>query len=108
MWWLTAELLEHTLRADFFCLMQMLAATFKVPDDLSMDEVLLWIETGQGDRIQRFFEASEFMRGSLFEPELGTLTRVDHCLYLRHPELDVGNLNVLSTDSALADHKVLL
>ena len=25
LWWLTAELLEHTLRADFFCLMQMLA-----------------------------------------------------------------------------------
>jgi hypothetical protein len=106
-WWLTAELLEHTLRADFFYLMQILARVFNVPEDLTIDEVLLWIDTGSGDRIKSYFDLSEFMRGSLFEPEPGTLTRVDQCLYLRRAELDVGGLNVITSDSAVEDHRAI-
>lgn len=122
---LTAELLEHMLRADFFCLMQMLAKAFHVPGDLGVDEVLQWIAapSGQG-RIERFFASSVFVSGSLFEPELGTMTAVvrggrsfyyydyyhwgrsiswasfilglrqDRCLYLRHADLDAGGLNL--------------
>ena len=125
---LTAELLEHMLRADFFCIMQMLAKAFRVPDDLRVvrrfvilcffgkkkiilcflwqDEVLHWIAApaAEGGRIQRFFDSSEFMRGSLFEPELGTMTAVDHCLYLRHAELEAGGLNLMA-EATVEDHK---
>lgn len=108
-WWLTAEFLEHMLRFDFFCVMQMLAKAFQVPSDLTLNEVLEWIFSpppAEPSRIQRFFDASEFMGGSLFEAELGTMTRVDHCLYLRHSALDVGGLNLLA-DATIEDHKAL-
>lgn len=107
--WLTSEFLEHMLRFDFFCVMQMLAKAFQVPSDITLNEVLEWIFSPPlpvASRIQRFFDSSEFMRGSLFEAELGTMTRVDHCLYLRHPALDVGGLNLLA-DATVEDHKAL-
>lgn len=103
-WWLCAELLEHTLRWDFFCVMQMLAKAFRVPADLKLDEVLDWIETGTPGRLQALFEGSQFLAPSLFEPESGLLTPVAHCLYLRHPELDVGGLNT-QPDATMEDHK---
>ena len=58
--------MEHTLRADFFCVMQMLAKAFHVPVDLSVDEVLSWIASSESERngrIHRFFESSVFMQG---------------------------------------------
>jgi len=86
--WIMADTLEHMFRMDFMLVMQMLGTTLQVPTDIVLEDVLVWLRTGNAEKesLRQWWERQQPIDAAPMDTRTG-LTDVGSCMYVTHVNL---------------------
>jgi hypothetical protein len=90
--WIMADTMEHMLRLDFIILMQLLCRKFLVPENIGLNNVQRWLETGDSAHspiLQNWIQSFEnqFITRAPLDRRGGNLTELASCMYITHTSL---------------------